>query len=350
MKFIFSMAGGLLFLLSVLMLSGPAQSDEKAKAENSAVILMYHRFGEEEYPSTNISLTQFEAQLAELKDPKYNIKPLSQIVSALKEGRSLPPRTIGLSIDDGFLSIYKEAWPRLRKAGFPFTLFLSTQSIEENSVGYMNWDQIREMQQDPLVSIGHHGHSHAHLLNMSADAVDQDIKRAGVLYQKELRLMPEIFAYPYGEFSPEMENILKKNGLKAAFGQYSSAASSDRNIMALPRFAFNEKYATMGRFKLITSARALPVQDILPISPVLKENNPPTIGFTVKENVRGLGALGCFPSHMREAADIKRIGGNRIEVRFDQPFPKGRSRINCTMPGPDKRWYWFGMPFFNMEP
>lgn len=346
MRFIFSLSFCLILFLDTARF-GISHSAEKDQVENSAIILMYHRFGEGDYPSTNITLEQFEAQLKELQDPKYTILPLSEITSALKAGEALPARTIGLSIDDGFLSIYHQAWPRLKKAGFPFTLFISTKAIEEKFKGYMSWDQIREMQKDPLVSIGHHGHSHGHLLNMSTEAVRADLETASRLYQQELGLNPDIFAYPYGEFSPETENILKKMGLKAAFGQYSSAASSARNIMALPRFAFNEKYSTMGRFKLIISARALPIVDLLPISPVLKDNNPPTIGFTVMNKVRGLSALGCFPSHMREAAEVKRVDGNRVEVRFNQPFPQGRSRINCTMPGPDKRWYWFGMAFFN---
>ncbi len=322
-----------------------AQSSHVGQNEDSAIILMYHRFGEEKFPSTNITLTQFEAHLAELKNKKYNIVPLDEIVTAFRNKEKLPPRTIAITIDDAYLSILHNAWPKLKAANIPFTLFVSTEPVSQNIKGYMTWPQIRSLAEDPLVTIGHHAHSHGHLIYMTEQQATRDLETASEIYQKQLGMTPDIFAHPFGEFSPEIENILKKNGLKAAFGQYSSAASSDSNPYSLPRFAFNEKYSGMGRFRLIVNARALPVRDILPISPVITRN-PPLIGFTVDRKVRGLSAMSCYPSHLGKAADIRRIGGNRVEIRFDKPLPDGRSRINCTMPGPDKRWYWFGLPFF----
>ncbi len=315
------------------------------QTEDSAVILMYHRFGEDKYPSTNITLEQFDAQLAELKKEKYNIVPLNEIVTAFRNKTKLPPRTIAITIDDAYLSILENAWPKLKAANMPFTMFVSTEPVNHKIAGYLNWQQVRTLASDPLVTIGHHAHTHDHLLYMSAEKATEDIDKATEIYQKELGEIPDIFAYPFGEFSPMLENILKEKGIKAAFGQYSSAASSKSNLYGLPRFSFNEKYSKMGRFRLIVNARALPAYDILPVSTIITQN-PPRIGFTVAENIRGLSAMGCFPSHLGEGASITRIGGNRVEIRFDEPLPQGRSRINCTMPGPDKRWYWFGLPLF----
>ena len=59
----------------------------------------------------------------------------------------------------------------------------------------------------------------------------------------------------------------------------------------------------------------------------------------------GLEALACYPSHMEGAAVISLSPGSRVEVQFEKPFPPGRNRINCTLPGPDGRWYWFGRLF-----
>ncbi|PCI34564.1 MAG: chitin deacetylase [Alphaproteobacteria bacterium] len=332
--------------LCLIGILGPVQAQVQGQqAEDSAVILMYHRFGEEKYPSTNIRLDQFDEQLEELKKEKYNIVPLDEIITAFRTGAKLPPRTIALTIDDAYLSILDNAWPRLKAANFPFTLFVSTEPVSRQSRGYLSWQQIRDLAADPLVTIGHHAHTHDHLIRMSLDQATRDIDTATEIYQKELGVVPDIFAYPYGEFSPKLENILKEKGIKAAFGQYSSAASSRSNLYGLPRFSFNEKYAKMDRFRLIVNARALPVSGILPVSAVISDN-PPRIGFTVEDSVRGLSAMSCYPSHLGKSADLIRIGGNRVEVRFDKPLPQGRSRLNCTMPGPDKRWYWFGLPFF----
>src|SRR3546814_11202788 len=97
-----------------------------AAGADSAVIMMYHRFGEGAFPATNIRLDQFEDHLEELKTGGYSVLPVTDIVAAIRDGRELPDRTVGLTMDDGYLSIYTEAWPRLRAAGFPFTVFFAT--------------------------------------------------------------------------------------------------------------------------------------------------------------------------------------------------------------------------------
>ena len=186
------------------------------------------------------------------------------------------------------------------------------------------------------------------MTQMSIAEAMNDVTIADEIYKRELGYVPDIFAFPYGEYSEELINALKPKHYQAALGQYSSAASSSRNIMALPRFAFNQNYSDNDRFKLIINSRALPIKDILPRDAMLN-NNPPVVGFTIDGNIHGLDNLACFPSHMEEPANVTRLGDTRIEIRFTEPFPAGRQRINCTMPGPENRWYWFGMPFFNLS-
>ena len=103
-----------------------------ANADQSAVIIMYHRFGENTLPSTNISIKQFEKHLKELETGNYTVLPIPKILFAINTQKSLPKRTIGITIDDAYLSVYTRAWPRLKKAGFPFTLFIATEAIDRN--------------------------------------------------------------------------------------------------------------------------------------------------------------------------------------------------------------------------
>ena len=130
-------------LLFILILSGfacvPAQGDD------SAVVLMYHRFGEDRYPETNIKVKQFEAQLELLKKEGYSVMPLSRLLSALTEGESLPPKAVVITIDDAYRSIYETAYPRFRQYGFPFTVFVATDPVDSGLPAYMTWNQMREM-------------------------------------------------------------------------------------------------------------------------------------------------------------------------------------------------------------
>jgi hypothetical protein len=114
-------------------------------------------------------------------------------------------------------------------------------------------------------------------------------------------------------------------------------------MFTLPRFALNEQYGDLERFRLIAASLPLPATEITPSEPVLG-TNPPPFGFTLAEDVGDLDRLTCFASG-QETTAVERLGSRRIEVRLENPFPPGRARINCTLPGPDGRWRWFGMQF-----
>lgn len=320
-----------------------------ARAADSAVVIMYHRFGEDSIPSTNIRLEQFEAQLAELRSGRYKILPLPEIVAALRAGRALPDRTVAITIDDAYLSAYEEAWPRLKAERLPFTLFLATDPVDRGVRGYMNWNQLREMAQAG-VTIGGHSVHHPHLPALEADAMRAEIEQSNRRLAKELGKAPELFSYPYGEFSLAAIEQVQRAGYTAAFGQHSGVAYAALGFYTLPRFAFNETYGEIDRFRLTINALPLPVADMTPAETMLAPAaNPPAYGFTVADGLGNLAALGCFVSGQQRPV-IYRMGERRIELRFAQKFPLGRTRLNCTLPGPDGRWRWFGMQFYLPHP
>jgi peptidoglycan/xylan/chitin deacetylase (PgdA/CDA1 family) len=317
----------------------------EAKTDDSVVFLIYHRFGEDRYPSTNIRLEQFEAQIKELQDGGYQFLKMSEAVERLKTKKPFPEKTVVITIDDAFKSVLTEAWPRLKAAGIPMALFVSTDPVDEGIPGYLTWDEIRQLR-DEGVEIGHHGAAHSHLLYEEDMGAQEDIERASKRFQEELGFVPDVFAYPYGEYDQGLINLMERLGFKAAFAQYSGAAPIGGEIYALPRFPVNERYGDINRFRLISKSLALPVRDIIPQSVTLLDTqNPPSFGFTVDAAITNLANLACYPSHLGEAARLIKLEGNRVEVRFKDPFPKGRNRINCTMPAGGGRWYWLGRYF-----
>jgi peptidoglycan/xylan/chitin deacetylase (PgdA/CDA1 family) len=314
-------------------------------ADDGAVVIMYHRFGEPDYPSTSVRIEQFEAHIAELASGRYSVLPVPEIMAALAEGRALPERAVGITIDDAFASVYREAWPRLRAAGLPFTLFAATRPLDLGLPGYMTWNQLRELVAGGGVTVGHHGVTHGHMTQQAESDVRAEIAQARARFQQELGKSPTLFAYPYGEYGLALRNLVAGSNFQAAFGQHSGAIARNGDRFALPRFPFSENYAGMDRFRLVVNSLPLPVTDITPTDPLITaRNNPPPFGFTVGNGVTGLGALNCFAS--RNEASLERLGERRVEVRMAGPFPSGRARINCTMPGPEGRWRWFGMQFY----
>lgn len=118
--------------LGTLHYSGILSLIRRNFAKDSAVILMYHRVaprgeGVQDYSPNGMTVTplEFEMQLRFLRK-NYEIVPLTQIVSAVRDKRLLPSGCCAITFDDGWRSVYKHAFPILRSMSVPATMFLTT--------------------------------------------------------------------------------------------------------------------------------------------------------------------------------------------------------------------------------
>lgn len=325
---------------------GVASARADDHAGSHATVIMYHRFGEEGYPSTNTTLEQFETHLDELTSGQYNVMPLMDITQAVLAGEALPDKTVAITIDDAFLSVYEHAFPMLRERNLPFTVFVATSAIDRGLKGYASWDQLREMQAAG-VDFGSQTHTHPHMHRISLEDARREISVSNGRFVDELGFAPQLLAYPYGEYTPEIRDLVSENGFIAAFGQNSGIMSSSDHPFEFPRFAFNENYGELSRLKLALNALPIPFSDYAPESMVLEEN-PPLAGFTVQEGIEPLSRINCFASGMGRVETI--ILSRRVEIRLPGEITGNRGRINCTMPyfvdGRDTgRWRWLGRQF-----
>lgn len=308
--------------------------------DSSAAIFVYHRFGENTFPSTNIKISQFKQHINELVKNDYNVMDVSKIIDHIINKKDLPEKTIGITIDDAYKSIYSNAWPILKAAGLPFTIFVSTALIDSKSKKYMNWEQIKELS-NAGVTIGNHTVNHLNLVSKTEKVVKKEVINAKQSFMNNLGYSPDIFSYPYGEYSLKIKNFIKNQKFKAAFGQQSGIIFYEIDLYELPRFAMNEKYGSLNRFKFAANALPIAVKEIIPRDLVIKEINPPLMGFTLIKNFPS--KIKCYPSHNIKATAF-RLTNKRIEIRFDNQFPLGRTRVNCTTNNNGK-WHWFGVQF-----
>ena len=330
--------------LALALLAAAAALPAGAAEPPAAVVLMYHRFGEDDLPSTNIRLDQFERHLELLAAGPYTVLPLDEVVRALATGAPLPERSVAITIDDVARSIATEAAPRLRAAGLPFTVFVDTDAVGRGPRS-LGWDEVRALHAAGA-TIGAHSAAHGHMAFMDRDAIARDLARMKAAFVRELGFAPTLFAYPYGEFSERLAAMVRDAGHLAAFGQHSGVAVAGGDLFALPRFALNERYGEAGRFANVVEALPLPVADLAPRAMAIAAGapNPPPIGFTVGAAAGPLQGLTCFASNGAGIA-LDRKPARRVELRLDRPFPPGRSRINCTLPAGDGRFRWLGLPF-----
>lgn len=322
-----------------------------AMAEDSAVVLMYHRFGEDRYPETNIKVEQFKAQLELLKNEGFSVIPLADLLKALTHSKSLPPKSVVVTIDDAYRSIYKVAYPMLQKYGFPFTVFVATDPVDNGLPAYINWVQMREMA-GTGVTFANHGASHCSAIKRLKHESDSDritrvmadFEKGRIRLAQELEPLPNVFAYPYGEYDSKVAGLLLKEGY-FSFGQQSGAVGPRSDLRSLPRFPVAEAFAEIGEFRVKINSLPMPVKAVKPWDPVVN-NTRPEIEITLGKKLARVNELACFVSGQGRVPVRWIEEGKRFAVRPQRDLGEGRQRVNCTIPRNDGRYFWFSHPWF----
>ena len=75
------------------------------------------------------------------------------------------------------------AWPYLKQNNIPFILFVSTEPVGKK--GYMNWAQIKEIENSDIGMIGHHSHTHEYLIDMTNEDFINDIETASEIFKNK---------------------------------------------------------------------------------------------------------------------------------------------------------------------
>lgn len=326
-----------------------------AAAQSAGVVLMYHRFDENRYPSTNVRTEQFEAHLNYLDDNGFTIVPLRQMLEAIFEGGRLPDKAVALTADDAYLSVYTHAYPILKRRGLPMTVFVSTDAIDDKQGGYMNWEQMRQMSEHNI-DFGNHSASHMHMAHRLEGETEaawlqrlrSDLQRAQQRLDKELGAeQPRLLAYPFGEYNCRTAQLVAELGY-IALGQHSGAIGPNSLRQALPRFPINERYAALESFALKAASLPMPLQKWQPREPQVDDNhNPPQLSLLLDEaTTLNTGQISCFLGSGQRLEVIEK-SKRSLTVKAPSPLASGRSRYNCTAPAGGGRYYWFGQPWFN---
>ena len=302
---------------------------------------MYHRFNENKYPSTNIRMEVFHEQMQIIKNSNYEFYDPKIFITEFDKRKD--NKKVLITIDDGFKSFYNEAWPYLKKNQIPFILFISTEPVGKN--GYMNWDEIREIEKSELGYIGHHSHTHEYLINMSDDQFIEDIETSSRIFKDKLGYVPSIFSYPFGEYSLFMKNYIIKN-FDLAFGQHSGVIDLNKDKFELPRFPINEKYGDLVRFKSLINYFPLEYKNLKPEEKKINiVGNPPILTIEFFENQKNIKNINCYSNDGGKWNKPKlEIKDQTLTINFKEKFLPRRGRINCSL-NDNGKWRWFGTQF-----
>jgi peptidoglycan/xylan/chitin deacetylase (PgdA/CDA1 family) len=333
-----------LFIVFFLLITNSKAEDNNIKQysnDEGVLSIMYHRFDENKYPSTNIQMNIFLEQIQLIKDLNYDfIHPEN-----FEKNFSIPKKQkkILITIDDAFQSFYEVAWPFLKENKIPFILFVSTEPV--GNKGYMTWDQIKEVEQESFAIIGHHSHSHDYLIDVSNEDFIKDIETANKIFTEKIGYIPSLFSYPFGEYSEFMRQYISKN-FTYAFGQHSGIIDVNKEKFQLPRFPINENYGELKRFTSIIKTYPLEYKKLLPLEKKLnKSNNPPSFSVEFFDDQENIKNINCYSNEGNKWEKSKiQFKGNTLNIKFREAFLPRRGRINCSL-NDNGKWRWFGTQF-----
>jgi len=316
--------------------------------DKGIIVLMYHRFEEHKYPSTNIKIADFIKQIDLIKVNDFKFINANDFENALLNQKA--EKKILLTIDDAFNSFYDQAWPILKKHEIPFILFVNTREV--GSYGYMNWSQINEISKEKFVHIGNHSFSHEYLVDKKNEEIINDINQAITDFKNNLEYTSTFFSYPFGEYSNNFKNIIKKLGFKYAFGQHSGVTDETKDFYELPRFSINEKYGEIKRFETILKTIPLKFKSLTPEEKYINDtNNPPEIIIEFFGDLKNIKLLNCYSNEQNswKKSEIEFLDNYKVKINLVGKFTTERGRVNCSLRAHDGSWRWLGVQFVIAE-
>lgn len=348
-----------LFIFIVMLVAGISAA--VAAPGGHAVVLVYHHVSDATPPSTSVSPEQFERHLAFLAENGYRVWPLERTLDAVyDDAGEFPDDVVSITFDDAYESVYSEALPRLAERGWPFTVFVNTDAVDAGHEPYMSWDQLRELA-EAGAAIENHSTTHGHLSRPRAGESEQawrcrvraDIEQARSRIRAEIGRAPSVFAYPYGEDSPALAEIVAKHH-EYGLAQRSGPVGPLSDRLSIPRFPMATGFASLDRLELAVRSRPLPVAEVIPRAARKRGSGDlESIRLQLAENGFRAGQLNCFSA-----------GGERLETSIGGDGPgqvgidvagigtPGRNKINCTAPAADGSgdYYWFSHQWMVSDP
>ena len=204
-----------------------------AKAQYVVPVIMYHKIDENSAASRlSVSPESFKRQMNFLKSHKYNVVKLEDLAEMVKK-KKFHPKTIAITFDDGYENNYLNAYPALKESGLHATIFIVPALV--GAEGYMTWDQIIEMSDSGVISIGSHSMSHAWLPDLAEQKLDSEITGSKRSIDGHSRKEADIFSYPSGGFNQDTRAKVIKAGYKIAVRTNPGKKYPKHDLFAMKR-------------------------------------------------------------------------------------------------------------------
>ena len=207
------------------------------RKKNTPVILMYHSFDTEDWKH-GVDIQELDKQLVYLSRNKTIVKLDEFINSSLSK---VSAEDVAITIDDGYKDTYSTFFPLAKKYKIPFTLFLTTNLIKNIKLGDLERPEIndiKEMLDSGLMTLGLHGHNHKIFPEVFRDSeIYKEITVSEIFIKNNFNVDVNLVAYPAGRQNEVVVDYFRKKGYKAGFLAHPYSTSGTKDIMKLSRIA-----------------------------------------------------------------------------------------------------------------
>lgn len=239
-------------ILPIYIYSEPPDGDANA---SQIPVLMYHKIS----PSPKsgglgmrVTPESFNLQMLYLVKNGYHTVRLTELTGFIKEDKTLPSKSIVITFDDGYLDNYKYAFPILKKYGFTATVFVVADYISETNDfdvvkklqpvnKLLGWNEIDQMSAYGI-TIGAHTLNHPSLTDITLTEAMSEIENCKLALEKHLKTSVEAFAYPYGHYNSQLEEIVKQSGYTIAVTTNQGLVTPESDPYAIKRVRIRGDY------------------------------------------------------------------------------------------------------------
>lgn len=228
---------GLILVLGAIVLVGVHLFSPK----RVVAVMMYHHVNAscvERDKINTVSPASFARQMEFLSRNNFHVLGIDEYVEALVSGRPLPLRSVVITFDDGDKDNFTEAYPVLRRYGFPAAMFVPSNTIgvvaPDPRDSKMTWPDLREMAAHKI-TIGSHLMDEEYLPDLPPERQREEIFGSKVALEKGLGHPVLYIAYPTGGFSAGIEAMAREAGYRAAFTTNRGKDRFNRDLFAIRR-------------------------------------------------------------------------------------------------------------------
>lgn len=240
-----------------------APTDEKPTLQDDATrvaVLGYHDFSET-LPETAMRMhtSKFRKQMAAIKQLGLTVITLDDFLAWKRGEKTLPERCVLIGLDDGWKSVYTDAFPILKEYGYPFTLYLYKEYVDGGGKA-LSSEMIAEMMKSGA-SIGSHSVTHPYpgvvkgQKKKGTDVFDAFLRKefgeSKRFLESKFPYKVTTYAYPGGYHCEEMYPIAQEFGYAALFTVIPQKVKRTTPNTSVPRYMILGNYDKI--FDLATS-------------------------------------------------------------------------------------------------